>query len=214
MSFPHSALIRIAHQNAVVEAGLRSILDRRPEFEVLPTGVAWAPAGSAGTVQVVVGDTEAALQAVRLRRERRADFRARVMIVSTVGQDLDVRGALEAGVDGYVIAGSSADDVVKGVTALAAGRRYLCRSATIRMADSMSQPSLTLREIEVLELVSRGKHNKEVARTLGIALGTVKSHMRALLGKLDARCRTEALWVASQRGLVVRPAPAMPTDPT
>jgi DNA-binding CsgD family transcriptional regulator len=72
------------------------------------------------------------------------------------------------------------------------------------MADSLAQPILTLREGEVLALIFRGFDNKEVARALCISVGTVKSHMRGLLGKLGARCRTEAPWIASQRGLISR----------
>jgi two-component system NarL family response regulator len=73
------------------------------------------------------------------------------------------------------------------------------------MADSLTRASLTSREIEVLQLVVTGESNKAIARHLHIELGTVKSHMSAIMTKLDATSRTQAAGIATTRGLVEDP---------
>lgn len=201
MHSSRTTAVEVTHGIAVVEAGLRAILGAFPEFDVRPA----APPGTlAVEPDVVVADPDAALQRVARRGPQ-----PNVLVIAMPGQDADVRTALEAGVRGYVVC-SSADEVVVAVRAVSAGRRYLCSAATLRVADSLGQPALTLREGDVLGLVLRGQSNKEIARALGIAEGTVKAHMRALLTKLGARCRTEALWIATQRGFVMRTAAPAP----
>ena len=209
MHMTRPAVVTIDHQNAVIEAGLRHILGSWPEFEIQPSVDSNRfAAAQAGSSDVLILDHDSGIAWARNHQLEPA--RARVMIVALTGQEADVRVALEAGIRGYVLAGCSEDEIVYAARDVAAGRRHLCSAATLRMADSLSQPTLTLRESEVLALVFRGLNNKEVARSLDISVGTVKSHMRGLLAKLGARCRTEALWIASQRGLITRPEEANP----
>jgi DNA-binding NarL/FixJ family response regulator len=207
MNLLRLAAVRVAHENAVIEAGLRHILGAWPEFEVEPpAGSNYFSAVQTGNPDVLIVDHESGI--AWARNDLHHTARTKVMIVAMTGQEADVRIALEAGVRGYVLIGCQAEEIVNAVRAVAAGRRHLCSAATLRMADSLSQPTLTMRESEVLALVFRGLNNKEVARSLDISVGTVKSHMRGLLAKLGARCRTEALWIASQRGLITRPEDA------
>lgn len=201
-------VIELSHDDPVIEAGLRCILGAWPEFELRsPPGPARAERECADGADLFILDHDSA---VRCAAQRAADPRqgAGLMVVAMKGQEVDVRSALEAGIRGYVVVGCSADEIVSAARAVAAGRRYLCNVATLRMVDSLSRPALTVREGEVLALVRRGHNNKEVARSLGISVGTVKAHMRGLLSKLGARCRTEALWIASQQGWSPRPARA------
>jgi len=197
-------VIELAHQNPVIEAGLRYILGAWPEFELRPSVDPSRPGeGWTSAPDMVILDHEGALHRAT-SRPMDSFSGANALVVAMMGQEIDVRSALEAGVRGYVVLGCPADEIVRAARAVAAGRRYLCSAATLRIADSLAQPSLTLRESEVLALVFRGHNNKEVARSLGISVGTVKAHMRGLLSKLGARCRTEALWIATERGLLTR----------
>jgi DNA-binding NarL/FixJ family response regulator len=66
----------------------------------------------------------------------------------------------------------------------------------------MGRPSLTQRELGVLHLVAEGRGNKDIARRLLITEGTAKTHVKAILTKLDAISRTEAVTVAHKRGLI------------
>jgi len=194
-------VVEVVHQNAVIAAGIRCILETSPEFAVRRPR---APA-SAPEPDLVVIDADGGLE--RLARRRAGlPAGAAVVVVSIAAQEADVRRTWEAGARAYVILGGAADEIVLAARAVAAGRRYLCPAATLLMADSLTQPVLTPREGDVLALVNRGHNNKEVARSLEISVGTVKSHMRGIMAKLGARCRTEALWIASQRGLIARSA--------
>jgi DNA-binding NarL/FixJ family response regulator len=88
------------------------------------------------------------------------------------------------------------------VTALSQGQRYLAHSVSRRIADSLTRERLTTRETQVLNLLTTGSCNKAIAKELGIAVGTVKVHVKGILEKLDATTRTHAVIVAAQRGLV------------
>jgi two-component system NarL family response regulator len=137
---------------------------------------------------------------------------ARIMALTSNDREADIRRAVEAGVHGYLLLGGPLSELIEGVTTVAHGVRYLGRSVAQRMADSLTRASLTSRETEVLRLVMTGESNKAIARRLNIELGTVKSHMTAIMTKLGATSRTQAAGIASARGLVEervldRPAP-------
>lgn len=201
MPLSRPTVVEVVHQNAVIEAGIRCILETSPEFDVRPSG----PPAPAPEPDLMVLDPDGGTE--RLARRRAVpSAHPHVIVVAMAAQETDVRRAWEAGVRGYVILGGAAEEIVTAARAVAAGRRYLCPAATLLMADSLTQPVLTPREGDVLALVNRGQNNKEVARSLEISVGTVKSHMRGIMTKLGARCRTEALWIASQRGLIARSA--------
>ncbi|RZA34551.1 MAG: response regulator transcription factor [Lysobacteraceae bacterium] len=83
-----------------------------------------------------------------------------------------------------------------------ARQRYLSESMTRSVADSLTRESLTGRETDVLQLLAQGCCNKSIARKLGIGVGTVKTHVKGVMSKLDATARTHAVVVATQRGLI------------
>ena len=196
-------VLMVQHEHALIDAGLRLVLGAWPEFHVLPAD---APSGQLDAADVVVLDHDTALR----RRHPSQPGGPNTLVVSSIGQETNVRAALEAGVHGFVSISCSLDEIRMAARVVAAGRRYLCGAASLCIADNLAGPSLTAREFEVVALVSRGRNNKEVARLLGVSVGTVKSHMRALLAKLGAHCRTEAMWIASQRGLIPRPEASGP----
>lgn len=189
--------VALCHTVPVVEAGLRQILGACPEFALTPPPPALTQWPTRSTPDVLILDHGRAMQREDLSR-------AQILVVAMDNHDLDVHRALEAGIRGYVLASCSADEIVRATRAVAAGRRHLCAAASLRLADRLGQPSLTQREEEVLSLVLRGRSNKDMARALAISVGTVKSHMRTLFSKLGARCRTEALWIASEHGMLNR----------
>jgi two-component system NarL family response regulator len=77
------------------------------------------------------------------------------------------------------------------------------------MADSLTRATLTSRETEVLRLITIGEPNKAIARQLQIAVGTVKSHVSAIMAKLGAASRTQAAGIAASRGLVEARGPVL-----
>jgi DNA-binding NarL/FixJ family response regulator len=97
---------------------------------------------------------------------------------------------------------------------LASGRRYLSASVAQHIAESLTHATLTPREHEVLDCLATGQCNKTIARHLEISVTTVKAHVQAIMGKLDASSRTHAVSIAAQRGLVglgERPGGRLPT---
>jgi DNA-binding NarL/FixJ family response regulator len=139
--------------------------------------------------------------------------RVKVLVISSQVRDQALRSALRQGVNGLLLSGCSTGELVSAISALAQGRSYICAEVAQRMAASLSLQPLTAREDEVLALMSRGQCNKTIASRLGIATGTVKSHVKAILGKLAARSRTEAASIATELGMVeVAHSASVPRD--
>ena len=173
-------------------------------MEVLQTLPA-EDAGGPPLVDVIVTDYQrglAHLAEARCHALPRAVASARVLVVSMVDRETEVRRALESGVYGFLVLGSPINELAAGVQTVGHGGRYLSQSVVERMAESLTREALTAREAEVLRLVARGACNKSIARELEIAVGTVKAHMKAIMSKLDASSRTQAASIAARRGLV------------
>jgi DNA-binding NarL/FixJ family response regulator len=202
--------VRVAHSDPVVAAGLASLLSREGDIDVLDDRIELPGVARAGRrTDVVIADyaRAMALAALRASDDDRATGSGetsapRVMVLTAHDREQDVRSALEAGVDGYVELGCASQELVAGVRHLARGSRYLSALAARRVADSMTRCRLTGRERQVLRLVADGKSNKAIALALDISAGTVKTHMKGILGKLAAATRTQAATIARERGLL------------
>jgi DNA-binding NarL/FixJ family response regulator len=138
----------------------------------------------------------------------------RVVIVTTFEEDDYILGALRAGASGFLLKRSSPEELIAAIHTVAAGEALLSPSVTRRVIDRMaSQPmiseggasrleELTPREREVLELIARGLSNREIAAALVVEETTVKTHVKRVLMKLDARDRVQAVILAYEWGLV------------
>ena len=126
----------------------------------------------------------------------------RCLIVTDSTRSWQVRQALEHGVQGVVGADCSLQELRRAVHSVHQGQRFLCEAASASMVESLVQESLTPREMDVLKLLGEGLDNKTISARLRIALGTVKTHVKAVLEKLDASSRTQAVASALQRGLI------------
>ncbi|WP_280155863.1 response regulator transcription factor [Piscinibacter sp. XHJ-5] len=210
-ALPCSPNILVMHPDPLVRAGIVASLREHADFEVFADGTdAAGPDGH--PIDVVIADYH---QAIRLtdaaaRAARRSLATARILALTSREREADIRRAIQAGVDGYLLLGGPLSELIECATALAHGGRYLSRSAAQRMADSLTREALTAREIEVLELLVAGECNKSIARQLHIGVGTVKSHVNAILAKLNATSRTQAAAVAVTRGLVEERMPIPP----
>jgi DNA-binding NarL/FixJ family response regulator len=124
---------------------------------------------------------------------------ARVLILTTYGHDKFVTQAVEAGAVGYVLKHSAAQDLIKAIKEVVAGRAYftpaIARRLTAQQKEENSQsrkprprlpvaPTLTLRESQVLQLISDGMANKQIAAELGISIKTVEKHRQRVMNKL------------------------------
>lgn len=191
--------VQIRHGDALLAAGLRAILRSDPELIV-------TDGSDDSSAQVIVADYEQGLAAAG-RTVRAADGHPsapKVLVFTSRCSEADVRFALRAGVLGYLVQGCSTQDAIQAARSVHRGARYFCPLATERMASSLAHSALTTREIEVLDLLASGLSNKLIARQMNLTVGTIKSHVGAILGKLGSTSRTQAVVIAASRGLVQR----------
>ena len=130
-----------------------------------------------------------------------------VAFTAMTGSDYAVR-ALHAGAKGYVLKGSSADELVEGVRAAHSGETYITPAFAIKVIEALRIASLrkraagpiklSIREEQIVSLLLRGRTNREIAIGLGIGEKTVKNYMTILMQKLHARNRLEVL-IAAQK---------------
>jgi two-component system NarL family response regulator len=137
-----------------------------------------------------------------VRRLRERDPQARVIVLTTYDTDDEISRALKAGAKAYVLKDISADDLVACIRDVLAGKSYLAPAAAAKLAEGVTRVQLTPRELASLRLMADGKSNKEIANELGISDRTVKTHLGHLFEKLGVTSRTEAVKVATRRGLV------------
>jgi len=140
------------------------------------------------------------VEAVRQIRAR--EPQARVIVLTTYDTDDEIARALKAGAKAYVLKDIAADDLVSCIRAVLAGKTYLAPAAAAKLAEGVTHVQLTPRELATLRLTADGKANKEIASALGISERTVKTHLGHLFEKLGVTSRTEAIKVATRRGLV------------
>lgn len=132
----------------------------------------------------------------------------KVLVITTFEHDEYVLDALLAGASGFLLKRAGAEEMVQAVRTVAGGQSLLfphaVRDLVRPTARSRSHqgPALTRREQQVLDLIAQGMTNAEIAAELIIGLETVRSHVGSLLGKLQARDRTQAVVIAYRTGLV------------
>ncbi len=207
MTLPQKHGILIADDHSVVRMGLKSLIRRAPDLQV-------------------VGEAANGLEAVARFHELRPDLTvmdlrmpvkggveaiaeirmaapaAAILVLSTSDGDEDIFRALEAGAAGYVLKHSSDEELVPAIRKLLAGKGWLSSEVSKQLAWRSKQEPLTERERDVLKLLSRGEANKQIADLLAISENTVKTHLRSILAKLQVRDRTEAVTVALRRGII------------
>ena len=137
-----------------------------------------------------------------VRQIRSREPHARVIVLTTYDTDDEIARALKAGAKAYVLKDIAADDLVSCIRDVLAGKTYLAPAAAAKLAEGVTHVQLTPRELATLRLTADGKANKEIASELGISERTVKTHLGHLFEKLGVTSRTEAIKVATRRGLV------------
>jgi DNA-binding NarL/FixJ family response regulator len=127
---------------------------------------------------------------------------ARVIILTTHAGDVQVSRALKAGARAYLLKGSLRNELLETIRAVYAGERRVSSEVAAEIAEHSTDDALTPREVEVLRLVAKGNANKEIAAQLSLTEETVKSHIRNILAKLEAKDRTHAVAIGAKRGII------------
>ena len=127
---------------------------------------------------------------------------ARLIILTTFDGNEDIYRGLRAGAKAYLLKDTPRAELVACLRAVHNGQTVVSPELTAKLAERLSTSTLTARELEVLRLLAQGGSNKEIANTLCVAEGTIKSHIVAILRKLDATDRTQAVTLALKRGIL------------
>jgi RNA polymerase sigma factor (sigma-70 family) len=191
----------------IVREGIGLIIDRQTDMEVV---------GSAATGEEAVLlfmrerpdvtlmdlqlSTMSGLDAIRAIRHE--DAEARIIVLTMYQGDEDIHRALSAGATTYLLKDTLSDDLIRFVREVHAGRSPIRADVKARLDERAGQPTLTPREVQVMELVYEGRRNKEIATLLGISEETVQVHLKNIFAKLKVGERTAAVNVALRRGIV------------
>lgn len=135
---------------------------------------------------------------------RRLDPNARLIVLTTFDGDEDIYRGLHSGAKAYLLKDVQRDELVRCIRVVHEGGNYIRPELAGRLASRLASEVLTQREQDVLRLLERGLSNKLIARELDVAEGTIKTHVKGILGKLHARSRTEAIAIGVRRGLIKR----------
>ena len=210
MTDPDRLKVLVSHADEVVEAGLIALVRRAPDMahvELEATDVSDADllrlCGLA-EVDVLIADYDRSLRFAALvaHTPRFLGLRhPRLLVFTSKDSHVEIRAAVEAGIQGYLLHGCRAADIGDAIRMVGHGLRHLCSVVALRLVEEMYNERLTVRETQVLLQVAAGCPNKVIAGRLGVELATVKVHVAAILEKLGARNRTEAVAIANRRGL-------------
>jgi two-component system NarL family response regulator len=207
LAFAGKARVLLVDDHALLRTGVANIINQEPDLHVVAeasNGVEAIAAWEAHQPDVMLLDLRMpvmeGVEVVRQIRER--DAKARVIILTTYDRDDDISQALKAGAKAYVLKDIAAEDLVACIRDVLAGKTYIAPAAAAKLAEGVTRVQLTPREMATLRLLADGKANKEIANELDISERTVKTHLAHLFEKLAVTSRTEAIKVATRRGLV------------
>jgi DNA-binding NarL/FixJ family response regulator len=211
-----STRILIADDHYLFRYGLKTMLARIEGFEVVgeaATGEEAVKKAAEARPDIVLMDIQMpninGIEATR--RVVEANPAVGVVMLTMFGDDDSVFAAMRAGARGYVLKGADAEEVLKVVRAVAAGEAHFGPEIAKRLMGFFSAPKpappsetfpeLTARELEVLDLIARGRGNAEIARQLYVSPKTVRNHISSIFTKLQVADRAHAIVRAREAGL-------------
>jgi two-component system, NarL family, response regulator len=197
----------LADDHPVVRDGLVAIVNQQPDMQVV------AEAGDGEEAIVLYEQHLPDVMVLDLRMPKRDGVsvvqnvmerhpKARLLIMTTFDGDEDIFRSLSQGAKGYLLKDAPRTEILSAIRAVSQDRPYTSSTVAAKALQRMAKPSLTQRELSVLQEIAQGRSNKDIARRLSITEGTAKTHVKSILTKLDAISRTEAVAVAHKRGLI------------
>ncbi|HKZ72923.1 MAG TPA: response regulator transcription factor [Steroidobacteraceae bacterium] len=204
---PNKIRVILADDHPVVRDGLAAIVNQQPDMQVV------AEAGDGEQAISLYAKHLPDVMVLDLRMPKfdgvtvvqlvlEAHPKACLLIMTTYDGDEDIFRSLSQGAKGYLLKDAPRQEILAAIRAVAQDRPYTSSSVAAKALQRMAKPSLTQREFDVLQLLAQGRSNKDIARRLEITEGTAKTHVKAILSKLDAISRTEAVAVAHKRGMI------------
>jgi two-component system NarL family response regulator len=133
---------------------------------------------------------------------RAVNHAARLILLSTFDDEEDIYEGIRAGAKGYLLKDAPREDILNCIRKVHVGETFVPPSLAAKIIDRLSGAELTQRETVVLQALATGQSNKAIARRLFISETTVKAHLKSIFAKLNVLSRTEAVAVATRRGIV------------
>jgi len=213
--------VLIVDDHEIVREGLRAVLEQEPDIEL----VAEAADGEAAVALCLEQRPDVVLLDLAmpgtdglaaLSRIRATCPSCQVVVLTNYAGDQQVRDAVAGGAVGYLLKDVLKSELVRAIRNARLGRPSLHAEAQRHLMRRVASPAvqaaeqLTPRERTVLELIARGRSNKEIASDLRLSEGTVKGYVSAVLGKLGVSDRTQAALWAVQHGIVSAGPPGSP----
>jgi two-component system NarL family response regulator len=204
---PGTIRVMCVEDHRIVREGLALIINQEPDMKV----VGACATGDEAVSLYRTSRPDVTLMDLRLgatsgvdaiKAIRKEDPNARIIVLTMYEGDEDIFRAHQAGATTYLLKDTLSSDLVRVVREVHKGERPVLPEVQARLAERASMPTLTSREIEVLQLISQGLRNKEVGAMLGITEGTVQIHVKNIFAKLNVNDRTGAVQVAVRRGLI------------
>lgn len=197
----------VADDHAVVRMGLVALLDAEKDIEVIGE----AGDGEAAVATALQVSPTVVLMDLVMPKKDGADATAaikaklpnvKVLILTTFSNVDDISRAVAAGADGALLKNADYGEVVTAIRRIASGEKAIAPEITKMLSEKPTPPSLTDRQLEILDLMARGFTNADIARLLGITPDGVKFHITSILAKLDAANRSEAIGIALRKHLL------------
>ncbi|HEY9647464.1 MAG TPA: response regulator transcription factor [Chroococcidiopsis sp.] len=199
--------VLIVDDHSIVRQGLATIIERDPEMTV----IAQAEDGQQAIALFREHEPDVTLMDLRMPHVGGveaitaicADFKlARIVVLTTYDGDEDIYRGLQAGAKGYLLKDADLNELLNAIRTVHRGQQYIPPEVGAKLVQRISNPMLSDRELEVLQLMAQGMSNLDIAAALNIGESTVKSHVNRILSKLGVSDRTQAVIVAVKRGIV------------
>ena len=199
--------VLLVDDHAVMRLGLAALLRTQKDLDVVGDvgdGVSALAFVAAHETDVVIMDLMMpGLDGVETTRQLRAEHpETHVLVLTTYGTSDDIAHALDAGASGALLKTADLPDLVSAIRGVASDNRILSAEIEQILATDPPIPGLSERQSDILASVTRGLSNEDIAKQLGISLQRVKEHVNAILSKLGAANRAEAVAIALRKHLL------------
>ena len=190
--------VMILCADPVIAAGLAAVLATSGGFVIAPTPEPGDIVRGPLAADLVLADYDTAMRLAQSAQQ----WAKKLVVFTNHDSEAKICRALESGASGYLLYGVGVPELIEGLRSVCDGGVALSPLAAARITNRIQSEPLTAREKAVLGQLMLGLSNKAIARKLNLRVGTVKTHLKAILEKLEADSRTAAVIAAQRRGLL------------